>query len=105
MPAPEVCEALEVGLDLLEAAGVGLERREIGPGCRRGLAQPHPGLPQLTRRLVELLRDAGHSLQRDEGLCRELDRALSLIGRERPDGRGGGLGQLGHVAQPLPLGS
>ena len=104
MTAPEVGEVLELGLHLLEAAGIGLERRQVRPNGGSGIAQPHPDVAQLTRRLVELLRDAGHSLQRDDRLRGELHRSLSVVRRERRHGSGGGLGQLGHVAQPLPLG-
>src|ERR687888_85682 len=69
-------EPLELGLDLLEPAGVGLERREERAQLGRRLAQPQLGVAQLGARSLELRREL---LERRDRALGKRDEARSSL--------------------------
>ncbi len=86
-----------------EPARLGLEGGQERPQRRRGLADADLGFAEVGRDLPQLGRERGHRLERTHRLPHSLRsaRGLSPFGVERLGARGRGLGQLGHVAQPL----
>ena len=89
---------LELGLHLLEATGIGLERCQVCADSGCGIAQPHADVAHVTRYLIELAGDASHSFQRDDCLRGELHGSRTIVRCERRHSSGSGLGQLGRVA-------
>ena len=55
-PALRLGDPVEVGLDLLDAVRLGLERGEKRPELARGFAQPMLGVAQIGRRIAKLRR-------------------------------------------------
>ncbi len=98
-------DPVELGLELLEAARLGFERREKGVQIGGGLAQAELDVPQLVPRLLELGREP---LERRDRPLREPDEAggsFALLRCERRGGRGSAGGQVGDVPVPLALGA
>ena len=100
-----VGDPVEARLDLLEAAGLGLERGEEGPEAARRLAQAQLGVAQLVAGALELRRDPLERRDRPLGGAGEACGPFAVVGRERLGGRLGGGRELGDVPEPLPLGA
>ena len=69
----------------------------------RDLAQPQLGVAQLVAGALELRRQPLQRRDRPLGEPDEPGGSLAVVGRERVRGRGGALGELGDVAEPLAL--
>ena len=84
-------DLVERRLELFEASGLGLERREERVQLRGGLAQPQLDVAQLVAGALELGREP---LERRDGALGERDEAgcaLALVRRQRLGGGRGGL--------------
>ena len=104
--AARVGDPLELLLDRLEPSRLGLERGEERAERRGALADADLRVVQLGRDLAQLGRERGDGLERAGGLghpLRGAGRAL-LLGVERLGGGRRGLGELGHVPEPVALG-
>ena len=100
---PRVGDPVELALDLLEPARVGLEhRQERAQGARR-LAQAQLGVAELVGGLLQLRREPLDRRERALGGRGQAGGALALLGIERLRRRGRALDQLGQVPQPLAL--
>ena len=99
-----VGDPLELGLDLLEPAGLGLERRQERAQLERRLAQAQLDVAQLVAapRASSGASDSSGATARS-ARADEPAGAVALVGRERVDRRADALGELGHVPQPLAL--
>ena len=102
-PAPRLGDPVELGLDLLEPVGLGLERGEKGAELGGCLAQPQLDVAQLVPGTLELGGEPLERRDRPLGQSDEARRALALLRRQRLAGRSDALRELGHVAQALAL--
>ena len=102
--APKIGKLLELGLHVLEPAGIRLESRRIRLDRRGDVAEAHVELAQLAGGRIELLGDARHAIERAERLGGQLRGATPVVRGERRSGRSRSLRELRHVAQALPVG-
>jgi hypothetical protein len=95
--ALRVGDPLELGLDLLETAGLGLERGQERAQVEGRLPQPQPAVAELLAGAGELGRQALERPDRALRLRDQPGRAVAVVGGERL-GRGRRpLGELGDV--------
>src|SRR5437764_7423176 len=96
--ALEVGDPVELGLDVLEAPRLGVERREERREVARGLAEPELDVAELVRGALQLGREALERGERALGVSGERRRSLAVLGREGLTRGGRARRQLGHVA-------
>ena len=102
-PALRVRDPLELGLDLLQPVRLRLERIEEAAKLERRLPESNLDVAQLAGRGGELRRDLPGRGQRAFRTAYERRRAVALVRCQRGKCVVRSFGELGHVAQPLPL--
>ncbi len=98
-------DPVELGLELLESAGLGLEGSEESAKVRRRFAQAKLDVPQLVAGGLELGRDLLERRDCSLGETDEAARSLAVVRRERGRRRLGGGCEVGDVTDPLAVGA
>ena len=96
-------DPIELGLDLLEPVGLGLERVQESPQLESRLAQAQLGVTELAGRLSELGCDRPHGGQGSLRPSCKPRGTFALLGGKRLHRFVRRLGELVHVPEPFPL--
>ena len=102
-PAPRLGEPVELALDVLHAAGIGLEGGEERAQRTRGLAQAQLGVSELVGRLLQLGGEPFDRRERALGLGGEAGRPFAVLRIERLSRGRRAVDELGQMTQALPL--
>ena len=102
-PAARIGDPLELALDLLDPVRLGFERGEEPAQVGAQLPEPQLDVAELLARAGQLRCEPLERCQRALGGRRQRSGPLAVLGRERLGRPLCSVGELGHVAKPLPL--